>query len=183
MRRVIRKIGKVAHESCVLWTNMIINKIPIRILRHGVYRALGMKLGRNSEIDRRVEVRSPQKLTIGNHSTVGWFTFLNANGGLEIGDNVNISSYVKIETGSHDTRSAYFEPIFAKTVIEDYAWICTNAMILQGVTIGRGAVVAAGAVVTKDVPPYMIVGGVPAVKIGERCNDLMYELGSNGIFR
>jgi maltose O-acetyltransferase len=60
-------------------------------------------------------------------------------------------------------------------VIEDHAWLGTRAMVLPGVTVGRGAVVAAGAVVTKDVPPYTIVGGVPARVIGQRTTDLRYQ--------
>ncbi|HMS72434.1 MAG TPA: hypothetical protein PKB03_05320, partial [Baekduia sp.] len=58
----------------------------------------------------------------------------------------------------------------------DRAWVALGATVLGGVTIGEGAVVAAGAVVTKDVEPYSVVGGVPAVKIGDRSRGLRYEL-------
>lgn len=71
-------------------------------------------------------------------------------------------------------NSATFKYIEGKVVIDDYAWVSTNAMIMPGVTIGEGAVVAAGAVVTRNVEPYAIVGGVPAKKIGERNKDLDY---------
>ena len=67
-------------------------------------------------------------------------------------------------------------------VIEDYVWIASRATILPGVTIGKGAVVACGAVVTKDVEPMTVVGGVPARKIGERINLLEYELKHNPLF-
>ncbi|MFK1641101.1 DapH/DapD/GlmU-related protein [Bacteroides fragilis] len=60
-------------------------------------------------------------------------------------------------------------------VIEDRVWIGPNAIILHSVTIGEGAVVAAGAVVTKDVPPFSIVGGIPAKVIGSRNSNLKYE--------
>jgi maltose O-acetyltransferase len=62
----------------------------------------------------------------------------------------------------------------APVVIEDFAWLGSRAMVLPGVTVGKGAVVAAGAVVTRDVPPYAIVGGVPARVIGERERGLDY---------
>jgi len=61
-------------------------------------------------------------------------------------------------------------------VVGDYVWIGARATILPGVTIGRGAVVAAGALVSRDVPPYAVVGGVPAKVIGERARDLRYTL-------
>lgn len=147
------------NKYAVLWTNMIVNKIPIRAFRHFIYQRLGMKIGEASEIDRRVEIRNPKQIQIGSHTLISWFVLLSGNGGLEIGDNVNISSYVKIETGSHDVSSESFASVYKKTIIEDYAWICTGAIILGGVTIGKGAVVAAGAVVTKDVPAFSVVGG------------------------
>ena len=58
--------------------------------------------------------------------------------------------------------------------IEDYAWICSRAIILPNVTIGKGAVVASGAVVTKNVDAYTVVGGIPAKKIADRNTDLEY---------
>ena len=63
-----------------------------------------------------------------------------------------------------------FCTIGAETMIEDYVWICSRSILLPGVHIGEGAVIASGAVVTKDVEPYTVVGGIPAKKIGERKN-------------
>ncbi|NJK52359.1 MAG: hypothetical protein HC936_05170 [Leptolyngbyaceae cyanobacterium SU_3_3] len=83
-----------------------------------------------------------------------------------------------IWTAQHDLNDSGFAGVSAPVVIEDYAWISSRATILPGVTIGRGAVVAAGAVVTKSVAPFEIVGGVPAKKIGERNRDLDYQLSS-----
>jgi len=89
-------------------------------------------------------------------------------GGVKVGRNVNISDGVVVITAKHDANSPKFEAAYEAIVIEDWAWIATNAIILGGVTVGEGAIVAAGAVVTKDVPPYTIVGGNPAKVIGER---------------
>ena len=71
-------------------------------------------------------------------------------------------------THNHHREPADFRSIGGKVIIEDYAWICSRAIILPGVRIGKGAVIASGAVVTKDVAPYTVMGGIPAAKIGER---------------
>lgn len=72
---------------------------------------------------------------------------------------------------------------WACIVIEDYVWLCTRCTVLGGVTIGRGAVVAAGAVVTKSVEPYAIVAGIPARKVAERSKNQQYSLGNYNISR
>lgn len=94
--------------------------------------------------------------------------------GLTIGENVNISSDVKFYTLQHDYNSKEFSAVGAQVIVEDYVWVSVRAIILPGVTIGKGAVIAAGAVVTKDVEPYSIMGGIPAKKIGERKKELNY---------
>ena len=77
-----------------------------------------------------------------------------------------------------------FRAIAQPVIIEDYVFIGPRAIILPGVTLGKGAVVAAGAVVTKDVEPFSIVGGVPAKVIGERePKELHYRLGRAAWFR
>ncbi|MGO4784646.1 acyltransferase [Cryobacterium sp. W22_MBD10_FK3] len=96
--------------------------------------------------------------------------------GIAIGNNVNIGGYVQIFTLEHDPQAEDFGVQGGPVSIGDMAYIATRAIILPGVTIGEGAVVAAGAVVTKDVPPYTIVGGVPARFIGDRTKKLEYVL-------
>ncbi|MCB1277988.1 acyltransferase [Prosthecobacter sp.] len=106
-------------------------------------------------------------LSIGNCCSVG-VARMQAHARIEIGNYVVINDCVRIITGSHDIHSPTYDHIFSPIVIEDHAWIATDAMILKGVTIGRGAVVAAGAVVVKDVRPFAVVGGNPAKEIGTR---------------
>src|SRR6202042_799846 len=123
------------------------------------------------------EVRRPKGITIGDYSLVGHKTVLDGRKGLIIGSNVNISEEVMLWTMQHNYNDEFFAGEGGQIVIEDYAWISVRAIILPGVHIGKGAVVAAGAVVTKDVEEYTIVGGIPAKKIGERSKELNYTLG------
>jgi maltose O-acetyltransferase len=89
-----------------------------------------------------------------------------------------------IYSSEHDLVDSNFSATLAPVKIGDYVFIGPRAIILAGVTIGDGAVVAAGAVVTKDVDPYTIVGGVPAKVIGERgLKDPHYKLGRFKLFQ
>ena len=95
---------------------------------------------------------------------------------------MNFSSNVHIWTEQHDHRDPWFRCTGGsdfKVVIDDRAWIGPNVTILHSVHIGEGAVVGAGAVVTKDIPPYAIAAGIPAKIIGTRNKDLKYEF--NGV--
>ncbi|MBN2145988.1 MAG: acyltransferase [Anaerolineales bacterium] len=113
---------------------------------------------------------------IGKNTSIGHHAILDGRNGLTIGENVNLSTGVWIWTLQHDPQSPDFATQGGPVVIEDYAWVSCRAIILPGVKVGRGAVVAAGAVVTKDVPSYAIVGGVPAKVISQRTQDLRYQL-------
>jgi maltose O-acetyltransferase len=117
---------------------------------------------------------------IGRNSRINRNCTLDARSPLAIGDNVSISPEVMILAGTHDVNDPRFAPSEVgpwAVTIEDHVWIGSRAMIMPGVTVGRGAVVAAGAVVTKDVPPLTIVAGVPAKPIGMRDSGAtVYEL-------
>jgi len=106
-------------------------------------------------------------LTMGRGSFVGRVE-LQLHDRVIIGQNVIINDGARLLTGSHDVGSADFELKTAPISLRDYAWVATGAIILPGVTIGRGAVVAAGAVVTKDVPDYAIAVGNPARLLNRR---------------
>ena len=81
-----------------------------------------------------------------------------------------------ILTKGHDIDSADFSTKGAPVVIGDYVWLCANVLVLPGVTIGTGAVVLAGSVVTKSVEPYSVVGGNPAQFLRQRTRALDYKL-------
>lgn len=110
-------------------------------------------------------VRPGATLSIGDHSRISG-THIAAVNAIKIGKYVRIAPYTIIMDGDfHDVNDHYAEGIKKSIEIEDYVWIATRAIILKGVKIGKGAVVAAGSVVTKDVPPYTVVAGVPAKPI------------------
>ncbi len=112
----------------------------------------------------------------GSNCTVNPFCVLYGHGGLTVGDNVRIAAHVVIIPSNHIFENKNI-PIFMQgetkkgIEISDDVWIGTGARILDGVNIGRGVVVAAGAVVTKSVPDFAIVGGVPAKIISWRGGD------------
>jgi acetyltransferase-like isoleucine patch superfamily enzyme len=155
----------------------IIGFIPSHRLRCALYRAQGMGIGTNTHVYGRLEVRTPSQVNLGQNTTVGHDVILDGRGGLDIGDNVNLSSDVAIWTLTHDPQARDFGTWAGPVRIESRAWLGFRSTVLPGVTVGEGAVVAAGAVVTKDVAPYAIVGGVPAVVLGQRTRDLDYVCG------
>lgn len=112
------------------------------------------------------------KVSVGNRTTVGYHTYIFASEHITIGDDCLIAPFVYLVDSDHGIdRSTLINQqpnSTAPIVIKNDIWIATGAKILKGVTIHEGAIVAAGAVVTQDVPPYTIVGGLPAKVIGER---------------
>ena len=171
------KAVKCAYYALALFGNAFVNKLPSRHLRRWFYRMMGAKLGEKTFPCRRVEVLLPKGLKLGSRVAVGWFAELDARGGITVGDDTNISSHVKLITGSHDVDDPEFTADFRPIHIGSHCWLGTGAMVLGGVSVGDGAVVAAGAVVTKDVPPYEVWGGVPARMIRKRPENMTYTLG------
>ncbi|MCB1784300.1 MAG: acyltransferase [Alphaproteobacteria bacterium] len=111
----------------------------------------------------RVKIYYPEKIKVGAHCTLNEGVLIDARSPVTIGDHVRISSYVVIETGYLEKTGNPRKHLCEAIVIEDDVWIATGARILAGVRIGKGSIVAAGAVVTKDVPPGSLAKGVPAL--------------------
>ena len=121
-------------------------------------------------------------ISIGKRSNINGRVLLDSRGGqISIGDYVNVSTEAALWTLQHDMNSSTFATVGKPITIDDYAWIGTRAIILPGVHIGEGAVVAAAAVVTKDVAPWSVVGGIPAKIIGRRKQQAL-ELGAYNPF-
>jgi acetyltransferase-like isoleucine patch superfamily enzyme len=177
MRKVLAALIKYA-------TNHVISHIPAYTIRHAWYEhVLGWRLGPDAAILMGQYVQmagarsSGRKVSIGRGTVINQGCLLYATGGLVIGEHVSISAGSWLVTGSHDINDPHFATIFKPIIIGDYVWIGMRATILAGVTIGYGAVVMAGAVVTHDVPPYAIVGGVPAKIIKQRAaQEFSYSL-------
>lgn len=131
-------------------------------------RVLGMRVGPGAHLYRWREIRSARRIEIGEGTILGFWATLDGRFGIRIGRHVNFSSETALWTSQHDLRDPAFGVAGGPIVIGDRAWISFRTTILPGVTIGEGAVVAAGAVVTGDVPPWTVVGGVPARAIGSR---------------
>jgi acetyltransferase-like isoleucine patch superfamily enzyme len=157
-------------------TNYLVAYVPSFTLRHLWYRrVLGIQLGPNAAVHlgNYVWFWGPGEIrrfgvSIGRNSRIGRDCTLDARSGLTIGENVSISAEVMILGGTHDINDPEFGDIAGAVAIEDYVWVGARAIVMPGVTLGRGSVVAAGSVVTKDVAPLTIVGGVPAKPIGMR---------------
>lgn len=165
-------------------TNSVVGHIPSAAIRHFWYRHVnGVEIGEGTTILMSAYLyagigrgKKAPSIRIGKNSIINRQCCLDGRGSLRIGDNVSISPGVWLLTDEHDMNDPFFAERFGPIEIDDYVWIGSRALVLPGVTIGRGAVVAAGAVVTKDVPPYDVVGGVPARHLGTRNSDLRYRI-------
>lgn len=134
----------------------------------------GITLGRNVWVQDSVIINANRgHVQLGDRSWLGPFCLVYGNGGVEIGDNVLVAAHTTINSVSHSSERCDIpindQPVLSDPVlIEDDVWIGLNAVILQGITIGRGSIIGAGAVVTRSIPPWSIAVGVPAKVIGKR---------------
>jgi len=181
--KVVNRIKNILLEFEVFLLHLV-GLVPSHCCRRFFYRLAGIKIGKGSTIHTGARFYDPRNISIGEDSIIGEDVVLDGRNKLMLGNHVDIASGVMIYNSQHDINDENFMATNAKVIIEDYVFIGPRAIILAGVTVGRGAVIGAGAVVTKDVPPYAIVGGVPAKTIGERRNkDLHYKLGRARWFR
>ncbi|MBV8956616.1 MAG: acyltransferase [Solirubrobacterales bacterium] len=156
--------------------NLLITHLPGHWLRLLWLRLLGVRIGSGTIIFRGTTVFGARELQLGERVHVGFRVVLDARGGIRVGEDVNISSDVQLLTARHAVHSPEFEREVAPIVIEDHVWVATRAMVLAGVKAARGAVIAAGAIATRDVPELTVVAGVPATATGSRRSDLSYRL-------
>lgn len=157
---------------------------PFHAIRLGMAKLLCKNIGKGCSFLLGVEFRNAKNIEIGSNTVVNKKVLLDGRGGkLIIGNNVDIAQETNIWTLEHDVHNDYHRDRGSDVVIEDYVWIASRVTILPGVRIGKGAVIATGAVVVKNVPPMAIVGGVPAKIIGERKSKLLYTLNYKPWFR
>lgn len=141
-------------------------------------------MGSGSTIHMWARFYQPRNISIGEDTIIGDHVFLDGRASLKIGAHTAIASQVLIYNSEHDIDASDFKPIEASVEIGDYCFIGARVIILPGVKIGKGAVVGAGAVVTKDVPEMSFVAGVPALEIRKRrIKELNYRLGRARLFQ
>lgn len=152
-------------------------ELPGNALRIAIFRIVfGMKIDHGVIIDRGCRLQSPGKISIGEGSRINRGVHLDGRVGLCIGAHTSISMEAMLLTLGHDLQSDRFLPVGAPIQIQDRVFIGARAIILPGVELKEGCAVAAGAVVTKTVPRFTIVAGVPARPVGERPVNLHYSL-------
>ena len=157
--------------------NSCITRIPSYSLRHFyLTRVLGIRLGRGAAVHMGCFLTG-KHIEIGERAVVNRKCHLDGRVGLRIGADASISPEACLLSLSHDPQDPGFATRGGEVVIGPRAWLGTRAMVLPGVEVGEGAVIAAGAVATRSCDPFSIMAGVPARKIGERNRDLDYSLG------
>lgn len=162
----------------ILFRLMCLAKIPSQ-----KYRIMLLKNVFQMDIADRVVIyswdiiRAPWNISVGEGTIVGSKVSIDGRNFVTIGKNVNISTGINIYTEQHDMNDPYFRSLSSggEVIIADRAWISSHTIILPKVHVKEGAVLASGAVATKDLDAYGIYGGVPCKKIGERNKELRYE--------
>lgn len=183
----VGKIGKRFESYALDFSLLLLNLttwIPLHSVRNLIWKFFGLKLGARSTLHTGVRVYDPRNIRIGEGTIVGYACFIDGREKVAIGSHTDIASEVMIYSQNHDLSAEDFHADGAPVKIGNYVFVGPRAIILPGVTIGDGAVVAAGAVVTKDVAPYTIVGGVPGKVISERkLKNPHYNLGRFKLFQ
>jgi maltose O-acetyltransferase len=175
LQAFLKKLWIYYAGFCLFLINLA-GVVPSHHFRRFVYRYIfNVRIGRGSIIHWKTHFFDPAGVQIGEYCNIGNDAFLDGRRGLTIGNRVATGAEVMIYTLQHDIDSQSFDVIGGPVIIEDYVYIGPRAIILPNIRIGYGAVVAAGAVVTMDVPPYAVVGGVPARYLRERSHDLDYR--------
>lgn len=157
--------------------NTFIGKLPSRSLRNSYLRIYLLALGAKTNVQMGCRFLNGRKVSLGDRNAINFGCLFDGRKyEIRIGNDVSIGPEATILTLGHDPQSVSFEDRGGDVTIGDRVWIGYRALVMPGVTIGEGAVVAAGAVVTKDVEAFAIVAGVPARPIGTRNPDLNYKL-------
>lgn len=148
-------------------------EIMPQTLRNVFFKIVFGQYGKKSMLDYQTYFRYPTRVFIGNNVTINRGTKVYASAHykhvqIKFGNNIAVGPECSFFAAGHDDTEYTLPDTAASIIVEDNVWIGGRCIVLQGVTIGEGAVIAAGSVVTKDVPAYTVVGGVPARIIKKR---------------
>lgn len=165
----------VQYEATI-WYLWLLKSIPGQLGCAVRRRMLPTRCGPGTRIWDGVQIDSPSKLKIGARTSINRGSILNCGGGIVIGDDVLIGPGVIIYSQNHEYRDPNVKIadqgyVQKPVTIGNDVWLAARVVVLPGVTIGDGAVVASGAVVTKSVPARAVMAGVPAKQIGTRGDD------------
>ena len=136
--------------------------------RRFVLRCFGARIGREVHIYNSARIYFPWNLTVGDWSAIGEDAFLYNLGQITLGQRVTLSQRAHLCAGTHDYNDPTMPLLKPPITIGDQAWICADAFVGPGITVGQGAVVGARAVVVKNVEPWTVVAGNPARQIKKR---------------
>lgn len=142
--------------------------LPVSGVRCWLLRRFGARVGRGVVIKPRAKITFPWRLSLGDHVWLGEEAWVLNLAPVTVGSHVCISQRAFLCTGSHDWSDPGFRLMCKPIVIDDGAWVCANAFIGPGVTIGRNAVITAGSVVTRDMPANMVCSGNPCQPVRPR---------------
>jgi putative colanic acid biosynthesis acetyltransferase WcaF len=176
------RVGEHLRLLAETFYNAVVCHVPLRWLRMAWLRASGAQLGAGSAVFWGTTVFNARDLVLGDRTVVSFRCVLDARGGLRFGEDVVVASDVQLITGGHDIDHPGFAPFFRAVEVGDRVWLASRTTVLAGVRLGTGAVVAAGAVVAKDVPDFTVVAGVPARPVRERSQQLDYRIGGHPRF-
>jgi acetyltransferase-like isoleucine patch superfamily enzyme len=169
--------AKSLHEDIQDYIAEVVGLFPSHSLRLWCLRHFcRMAIGKSTSIHRRCRMYHSHRIVIGSHSVINYGVLLDGRRGLTVGDNVSISEGTVILTLGHDVDAPDFALKGAAVSIGDRVFVGACARILPGVSVGEAAVIAAGAVVVRDVEPYTLVAGVPARFVRSRARHLDYQL-------
>jgi maltose O-acetyltransferase len=157
--------------------NHLLGRVPSRQIRIAYLKAYLAEVGAGTSVQMGCRFLNGRKVHLGDRNVINFgCLFDGRHYQIRTGCDVSIGPEASILTLGHDPQSPEFSDKGGDVIIGDRVWIAYRAIILPGVTIGEGAVVGAGSVVTKDVEPYSIMAGVPAKIIGKRNTELNYRL-------
>ncbi|HYP91159.1 MAG TPA: acyltransferase [Polyangiaceae bacterium] len=178
VRVVQEDLGPLASRHAFAYLAETLPSSALFRTRTAMFRAAGVKIGAHSLIQGKMRLTGRgnpcELLTIGDGTLVTGGLHVDLGAPVRIGNMVRIGHDVSLLTINHAVGPSYLRAgtsFFAEIVIEDGAWLASRCTVLPGVTIGAGAIVAAGSVVTRNVPPQTLVAGVPARVVRELAED------------
>jgi putative colanic acid biosynthesis acetyltransferase WcaF len=170
--RAARKYSRSEQARRVAWSLgrwlFRLSPHPCYGWRRWVLRLFGARVGRHVRTAASTHLYMPWNVEIGDWAAIGPDVFVYSLGTVRIGERATVSYRTHVCAGTHDFSDSAMPLLKPPVTIEDDAWVGTDAFIGPGVTVGRGSIVAARAVVVKDVDPFTMVGGHPAHIIGQR---------------